>query len=249
MTHSFSPLSEISSSNVLSSGLSSIAATLHDFRTILIDFDSTLVQVESLDVLAELTLAGRSDKVERCAEIVRYTEAAMEGELTFTESLRRRIELLCAHKRDIEPLIALLNTKLSPSVVRNQLWFRAHAERIFVVSGGFIEFIVPVVERLGIKADHVFANEFVYAPDGLIIGADETNPLAHELGKPTLVKRLSEQGIVKHPACIIGDGYSDYQLRAEGAVEMFIALVENVHREKTTSLADFVITCFDEIIT
>jgi D-3-phosphoglycerate dehydrogenase / 2-oxoglutarate reductase len=220
----------------------------HDFQTVIVDFDSTLIQVESLDVLAELTLEGRANKAERCAEITRCTDAAMNGQMTFTESLRLRLTLLDAHKQDIERLVDILHGKITPSVARHTSWFAANSDRVLVMSGGFAEFITPVVERLGIAPERVYANTFTFDADGKITGADQNNPLAYENGKPTLARKLSAQGIIKHPACIIGDGYSDYQLRGDGAVEYFYAHVENVRREKPSQLADAVITSFDALL-
>lgn len=218
-----------------------------DFQTIIIDFDSTLVQIESLDVLAELTLAGREDKHERCEEIVRCTNAAMDGQMTFTESLQRRVPLLAAHINDMERLVELLATRITPSllgVLQTRLaWFQANVRNIYVVSGGFKEFIVPVLEPLGFLSTNIYANEFLCDAEGNIIGANPQNPLAYENGKSTLVKTLN----LPRPSCIIGDGFSDYQLRQSGAVEYFYALVENVHRPTTVSLADKVLPTFEAL--
>jgi D-3-phosphoglycerate dehydrogenase / 2-oxoglutarate reductase len=220
----------------------------HDFQTVIFDFDSTLVQVESLDILAEIALEHSPDKQERCEEIVRLTNAAMNGAMTFTDSLAQRLTLLSAHKRDVERLVELLHNKLTPSVERNRSWFAANSERVLVISGGFVDFIVPVLEPLGIKPARIFANEFTYDAAGTITGARTDNPLAYENGKPTLARQLTAQGIIKHPACIIGDGYSDYQLRGDGAVEYFYAHVENVYREKPSSCADEVIHDLDSLL-
>jgi D-3-phosphoglycerate dehydrogenase len=220
---------------------------LQRFQTILIDFDSTLVTSESLEDLARISLADQADRDERVRRITELTEAAMEGQMSFTESLQQRIPLLAAHTRDLATLVEELRTKITPSVQRNQAWFAANSERIFVVSGGFKEFIIPVVEPLGIKPNHVYANEFTTNADGLITGADTRNPLAFENGKPTLVRALVEQGVMRPPLCIIGDGYSDYQLKESGVAETFFAHIENVHRERVASLADEVISSFDEL--
>jgi D-3-phosphoglycerate dehydrogenase len=220
---------------------------LRRFHTILIDFDSTLVTSESLEDLARITLADQPDRDERVQRIAELTEAAMEGRMSFTESLQQRIPLLNAHTQDIATLIEELHKKITPSVQRNQAWFAANRERVFVVSGGFKEFIIPVVEPLGIRPANVYANEFTSSADGTITGADTTNPLAYENGKPTLIRALVEQGVMQAPLCIIGDGFSDYQLKESGVAETFFAHTENVHRERVASLADVIITSFDEL--
>ncbi len=218
--------------------------TINDFRTIIIDFDSTLIQTESLEELAAIALADSENKFARIDEIAEYTNAAMEGRMSFTEALQRRIPLLNAYKRDIASLVEVLNAKITPSVERNRAWFAANRDRVYVVSGGFREFIVPVLVPLGFKDEYIYANEFVFDADEKIIGADTTNPLAYENGKTTLVNTLT----LPRPICIIGDGYSDYQLKESGAADYFFALEENIHRPQVTAVADCVVLSFDEIL-
>ena len=71
-------------------------------RKYVFDFDSTLTRVEALDVLAELTLQGKSNKDEIIAEIQKITNLGIDGDISFTESLESRIKLLLAHKNDLE---------------------------------------------------------------------------------------------------------------------------------------------------
>ena len=74
-------------------------------RKYVFDFDSTLTRVEALDVLAEMTLKDKSDKDEIVNKIQEITNLGIDGDISFTESLERRIKLLNAHKDDLEPLV------------------------------------------------------------------------------------------------------------------------------------------------
>ena len=60
-------------------------------RKYVFDFDSTLTRVEALDVLAEITLASNSNKDEVIDEIQRITNLGIDGDISFTESLEKRI--------------------------------------------------------------------------------------------------------------------------------------------------------------
>ena len=64
----------------------------------IIDFDSTFTKVEGLDELGKISLQGSPKREESLAEIHRVTELAMNGELSFSEALQRRVDLLKAHR-------------------------------------------------------------------------------------------------------------------------------------------------------
>ena len=67
-------------------------------RNFVFDFDSTLTRVEALDVLAEITLVNNPRKEEIINEIIEITNLGIDGKISFTESLERRIKLLNAKK-------------------------------------------------------------------------------------------------------------------------------------------------------
>ena len=70
-------------------------------RNFVFDFDSTLTSVEALDVLAEITLVNNRKKDEIINEIVDITNLGIDGRISFTESLEKRIKLLNAKKSDL----------------------------------------------------------------------------------------------------------------------------------------------------
>lgn len=219
---------------------------MQKFATIIIDFDSTLVQVESLEDLAAIALAGADDRTERIEAIADLTNQAMIGTMGFDEALARRIPLLGARREHLIELVEVLKQKYTPSLLRNEAWFRANTSRLFVVSGGFREFIVPVMEPLGFKPEHIFANTFLFDDAGNITGADPTNFLAQDDGKTALLRHLNDH--LPCPRLIIGDGFSDYQLRASGECEQFYVLTENIHRAEVVKHADRILTSFDDVL-
>ncbi len=213
-------------------------------RKYVFDFDSTLTQVEALDVLAEMTLKGKANRAEVLQEIQDITNLGIDGEISFTESLERRIKLLEANSRDLEPLIADLRQKISKSIKENKEFFHSHAEDIYVISCGFKEFIDPIVAEYNIPSERVYANTFKFDEDGQIIGFDETNVLSSHNGKIECLKNLGLEGEVQ----VIGDGYSDYVMREAGIADKFFAYTENVHREKAANNADYVTPNLNEFL-
>lgn len=210
----------------------------------IIDFDSTFTQVEALDELAKISLDGNPEKESIYLEIEKYTNLAMEGKISFRESLAGRVALLHANRNHLNQLIKHLKKKVSKSFDRNRDFFRQNAETAWIVSGGFKEFITPVVAPYGIQTENVYANTFVFDEEDNIVGYDEANPLSDEGGKVKLLKQLNIQGRIFG----IGDGYSDFQLKESGMIEKFYAFTENIARKSVTEKADHVTPSFDEFL-
>ncbi|MGC1515013.1 MAG: phosphoglycerate dehydrogenase [Maribacter sp.] len=213
-------------------------------RKFVFDFDSTLTRVEALDVLAEMTLKGNSNKDEIIKEIQHITNLGIDGDISFTESLERRIKLLHANKSDLEGLVQELRSKISKSIASNKDFFEKYADDIYVISCGFKEFIDPIVKEYNIPSDRVYANTFKFDEEGTIIGFDEKNVLSQHNGKIDCLRQMNLEGEVQ----VIGDGYSDYVMREAGIADKFFAYTENVHREKAATHADYVTPNLDEFL-
>lgn len=211
---------------------------------IIIDFDSTFVQVEALDCLARIALRNHPEKHIRLGEIERITKLGMEGLISFDQSLKKRFALLDADRQDVEELITVLKKNITPSFFRNKKFIRKHRRQIYILSGGFFNFIHPVLEDWGIEEDHVLANNFIFNKKGRLIGYDEKNILAQNGGKMKIVQGLRLKGKIY----VIGDGYTDYQIKAAGLAHKFFAFTENVCRESVVKKADAVVKNFEEVI-
>jgi D-3-phosphoglycerate dehydrogenase len=199
-----------------------------------IDFDSTFTRVEAMDELIRISLRGKPEAETVAEEISRLTEDAMNGNLSFSESLHARVSLLQASQNQLEELVAVLREKVSDSFLRNRPFFEQFGEQVFIVSSGFREFIVPIVADFGIPEENVYANSFRFDENGLICGFDEDNFLSQDKGKVKLLRALSLPGEVY----VLGDGYTDYEIREAGLANKFFAFTENVKREPVISLAD-----------
>jgi len=210
----------------------------------IIDFDSTFTKVEALDILGEISLSAHPERKARLQKIAEVTDHGMAGELSLRESLEARIEILDAHRNHISELVERLSLLISKSISRNQLFFEENAANTYIVSNGFKDFIVPVVTRLGIKPENVFANDFVFDDTGRIIDFNRDNVLSSNGGKVTQIEKLKLQGDVH----MIGDGYTDYEVRKAGVAKRFYAYTENVERESVKQHADHIAPSFDEIL-
>lgn len=200
----------------------------------IIDFDSTFTQVEALDELVKISLAGKPEAETVLQTIQETTELAMAGDLSFAESLKKRVSLLGANRQHLEKLVEVLRGKVSDSFLRNKEFFQLFAEQVYIVSSGFKEFIVPIVADFGIGEENVYANTFRFDEQGNIVGFDESNYLSQDKGKVKLLKELQLPGEVY----VLGDGYTDYEIREAGLANKFFAFTENVERETVVNNAD-----------
>ena len=208
------------------------------------DFDSTFTQVEALDILCEIVLDGQPNKEEILADVQRITNTCMEGNISFRDSLERRLALLPAHRSHLPPLIERLKKSVSKSFQRNRDFFSTYAEQVYIVSNGFREFIVPIVADYGVQEDHVFANDFVFDEEGNITGFDQNNVLSTDNGKAKVMQELDLHGDVY----VIGDGYNDYKIKAAGLANKFYAYTENIERDAVLKMADHITPSLDEFL-
>lgn len=208
------------------------------------DFDSTLVRLETIEALADLCLAGQPQAEELRAEVGRLTDQAMAGEIGFGDALRRRLALLPITRAHVESLAARIVEEATPSVKRNLHFFRDNPDRIVIVSGGFREIIAPFADWLGVPPEQVLCNDLVYDAQGRVIGVDDANPLSHADGKVAALNTLA----LPRPVVMIGDGWTDAEVRLGGAADRFYAFTEIARRENVVVEADAEAPTIDDML-
>lgn len=212
--------------------------------TLIIDFDSTLVTVETLEEIATVALRGRKDAEAIYHKIKEITDFGMEGRIPIDESIRQRLALLQFDKNLIAKVAGNLKKKISPSFLANKGYLKKNRDSVYIISSGFKELIIPVVRLLGLRDDHIFANTLVLNKKGLVVGIDSKNPLSQPQGKVKVAKTIRRSG----PIHVIGDGFTDYEIRSLGAADKFYAFTETVERTSVTQNADVVVRSFDEYL-
>jgi phosphoserine phosphatase len=166
-------------------------------RLIVMDVDSTLIQHEVIDLLAER--AGCA------AEVAKVTESAMRGELDFTASLRERAALLAGLDAGVldEVRASLQLTPGARTLVRT---LKRLGYKCGIVSGGFTAVIQPLADELGI--DYVAANTLEVA-GGRLTGR-VLDPVVDRDGKTEALRRFAQAaGVPLNQTVAVGDGAND----------------------------------------
>ena len=211
---------------------------------IIIDFDSTFITEESLDELAKYKLRDQPDSQTILNKIKSLTNAGMNGDIPFKQSLDERMEVLNLNRSDINSVSKILSECVTPSFTKNKSFFIENNNKIIILSGGFKELIVPIVDDFGILSSNVFANDFIYNSSEQITGINQDNIMSKNGGKVKQSKLLSIHGTVH----VIGDGYTDYEIKLDGPATHFFAFTENVERKNICKLADLTLSNFDDYI-
>ena len=164
-------------------------------RYFIIDFDSTFIRDEAMEVLAGIALAGHPRKNQILEKIAGITKAGMEGRLSFSESLEKRLALFSANSAHLKETALVLKSRITPSIERNRDFFKDNREYVYLVSGGFREYILPIAREFGILPGHVLANSFRLDRNGAVTGIDRKNPLAQNGGKARAESSSTLEGI------------------------------------------------------
>jgi phosphoserine phosphatase len=171
-------------------------------RLIVFDVDSTLIQGEVIEMLAE-----RAGALAAVAEV---TEAAMRGELDFAESLHKRVATLAGLPADVLDEVAD-QIELTPGARTTIRTLRRLGFHCGIVSGGFRQVIEPLAHEL--MMDFVAANELEIV-DGKLTGRVVGN-VVDRPGKAKALRDFAQQaGVPMEQTVAVGDGANDIDMLA-----------------------------------
>jgi len=189
--------------------------TLSDFKLIAFDMDSTLINIECVDELA--------DAVGRKAEVSAITEAAMQGEITdYKDSLRQRVALLKGVTLAQIEQIYTERLRLNPGAAVLIAACKQAGLKVLLVSGGFTHFSDRLRDRLGI--DYTRANVLEVA-GGTLTGRTLDQPWGDicdgDEKRSMLLQTCAQLGITPEQAIAVGDGANDLPMM--GVVGLSVA--------------------------
>jgi len=176
---------------------------LSDFKLIAFDMDSTLINIECVDEIADA--AGRK------AEVAAITEAAMRGEITdYKESLRQRVALLKGVSVASMEQVYNERLQLNPGAAALVAACKAASMKVLLVSGGFTFFTDRIRDLLHIDATR---SNMLEAVDGMLTGRmlDQAwgDICDGDEKRKMLLQTCAEMGITAQQAIAMGDGAND----------------------------------------
>jgi phosphoserine phosphatase len=187
---------------------------LNDFKLIAFDMDSTLINIECVDEIA--------DAVGRKTEVAAITEAAMRGEIAdFKDSLRRRVALLKGVTVADMARVYEERLRLNPGAAELVAACKAAGLKVLLVSGGFTFFTDRVRELLAIDftrsnvlelQDGVLTGRMVDQPWGDICDGAEKRRM--------LLQTCEQMGISPKQAIAMGDGANDLPMMGEAGLSV-----------------------------
>jgi phosphoserine phosphatase len=171
-------------------------------RLIVFDVDSTLIQGEVIEMLA--------DRAGALAAVAEVTEAAMRGELDFAESLHKRVATLAGLPAEVLDDVAD-QIELTPGARTTIRTLRRLGFHCGIVSGGFRQVIEPLAHEL--MMDFVAANELEIV-DGKLTGRVVGN-IVDRAGKAKALRDFAQQaGVPMEQTVAVGDGANDIDMLA-----------------------------------
>jgi phosphoserine phosphatase len=187
---------------------------LSDFKLIAFDMDSTLINIECVDEIA--------DAVGRKAEVAAITEATMRGEIAdFKTSLRQRVALLKGVTLASMEAVYAQRLQFNPGAAELVAACKKAGMKVLLVSGGFTFFAERVCERLSI--DYMRSN-VLDIEDGVLTGRMLDQPWGDICDgaekRKTLIEICTQLGISPQQAIAVGDGANDLPMMGEAGLSV-----------------------------
>jgi len=201
------------------------------------DVDSTVIDEEGIDVLADTLGKG--------PEVTAWTTKAMNGNIKFEDALAARLEIIKPSKSDIANCLEKHPLRLSPGVDRLVEALHKRGTDVFLVSGGFRLMIQPVAERLGVSFDRIYANTITFNENGEYTGFDTNEPTSADQGKPKALTMIKEKYGYK-TMVMVGDGATDAQ--AKPPADAFVGFGGVVSRAAVKEKACWFVHDFETMI-
>lgn len=200
------------------------------YTSVYLDCDSTLVDIEGLDELANF--------YRKKTEVSGLTEKSMSGEVKLEDVFALKLAMIKPHRNDFDRLGNLYVKHVVEDARETVAVLHYLKKTVVIMSGNFYPAVIYLSRYLGIPDQHVYANQIHFAKDGSYLTFDSHGPLSIAGGKRSLMLILKRDEL---KVVFVGDGSTDMETKPP--VDLFIGYGGVVQREKVKSSSDVYLTC------
>jgi phosphoserine phosphatase len=199
------------------------------YRFIIFDLDSTLVKLEGLDWLAEVS--GNGSKVKK------ITQLSMEGKIPLENALKEKLNLISPSYDDL----VKLGEKYYQTSVEDATEvigaFKFLSKEVWIITGNFPPAVTLFAEKIGISTDRIICNHLEFDINGGYKNFDLSQPLVKNGGKARIIKKYFDS----KRAVFIGDAFTDLETKSQA--ELFIGYGGVVERKVVRESAEIYLFC------
>lgn len=180
-----------------------------NFNKIFLDFDSTLIRAESLDLLGDMCGVGE--------EVRKLTDLTMAGIIPIEQIFKKKVDLISPSLSQVRDVAKQCENLLVDDAQEVISTFHSLGKKVFILSSNFHHLIDPVARILGIPEDCVIANDLYFDEGGNYRGFNHSSPLCSSSGKAVILRKYLRSG---ERTVLVGDGSTD--LCCKGVADLFI---------------------------
>jgi phosphoserine phosphatase len=200
--------------------------------TVIFDFDSTLINCESLELILQPILA-KSPELQQAFHHI--TNQGMNGDISFQQSLHQRLTLAAPSLQAVQQFADSATQYLTTGIKELIAALQQHNIAIWIISGGLQQAILPLANQLNIPSEQVLAVQAVWDQAGNFeqLAADDICSQGKVLAAKSIYSQFTQ------PIIMVGDGITDYEIWQAGFADHFIAYSEHAKRPAVLGLAEY----------
>lgn len=186
------------------------------------DVDSTIITRESLEDMIALSIADEKDQTVKDAlltKLTAITNAGMNGEIDFAESLQKRLALAPVTKNHMNTVTARMLEEITEGMEDFIRALQDRGHNTWLLTAGIREMMLPLAEKLQIPPQRIIANDPLWT-DGRLTGV-QPSPLLSTGGKAEILRAMKEAKAIEGTIIMIGDGASDLCTFTSGVADDF----------------------------
>ncbi|MDR2760899.1 MAG: HAD-IB family phosphatase [Rickettsiales bacterium] len=197
-----------------------------------IDFDSTMIEFESIEMLFKLALRRSSKGAELNKILEELDRQLIQKKIDFQTNLEKKIGILkfITKKRYLEQMGLFLKNKASDDIKKIIDFAKKNNRKIMVFSNSFGEILEPIMKTNGVEV--FFSNKLIFDADGKIQDYDRNNIMAKNSGKASVIHFLKKNNFIfsDEKIMLVGDGVNDYKVYKNGVCDYFVNFAVNCDR-------------------